>query len=77
MTYDPEVIEAAARVGATFADGCDRCEMDDLIKLEDAGLMDRKTCEDDFGQDSLEVGETMWVFNATGSALVDAIRKPS
>lgn len=68
--YKKSVEEAAARVGRIFADGCDRCCGLDLARLEEAGLMEQDICTDNFGQDTLEVGETMWSFNAKGKALV-------
>lgn len=72
-SYSLEVIKAAGRVGRIFADGCDRCDMEDLDLLEANGLMTRTRCTDPFGQDSLEKGETMWMFNADGEALVASI----
>ncbi|MAK86531.1 MAG: hypothetical protein CMK96_06235 [Pseudomonas sp.] len=76
-TYSLDVIEAASRVAQIFADGCDRCDRDDLEKLETAGLMNVGVCSDSFCQDSLEEGETMWVFNADGEALIAAMRGES
>lgn len=65
-----DVNAAAERVGRIFDQGCDRCDSADLELLEKAGLMDVGVCSDTFGQDTLEIGETMWTFNAKGKALV-------
>ncbi len=72
-SYSLDVIQAAGRVGRLFADGIDRGDLEDLTLLEDNGLMTRGECTDTLGQDSLEVGETMWTFNADGEALVASI----
>jgi hypothetical protein len=71
--YSQQVRSAAARVAHIFDTGCDRCDADDLALLEQAGLMDVGICQDTFGQDSLEIGDAMWTFNAEGRALVDAL----
>ena len=71
--YSPEVIETAKRVGQDFADGYDRGDAIDFELLENAGLMDIGVCSDTFGQDTLEIGETMWTFNAAGNALLAVI----
>lgn len=68
--YKKAVKDATVRVARIFADGCDRCDGNDLALLEEAGLMDQETCTDTFGQDTMQLGETMWVFNARGHALV-------
>jgi len=47
--------------------------MGKLYPVSWAALMESTECEDAFGQDSLEVGETMWVFNEKGKALVASI----
>lgn len=70
MKHTADVLAAAERVGRIFDQGCDRCDSSDLELLESAGLMEQGVCADTFGQDTLEVGETMWSFNAKGSALV-------
>jgi hypothetical protein len=75
--YPLEVLQATERVARIFADGCDRCDREDLDLLESAGLMDRGVCSDTFGQDSLEIGEDMWTFNADGNALADVLLKKS
>lgn len=75
--YSAEVIAAAFRVAKIFDAGCDRCDADDLTVLEKAGLMTQGVCEDDFGQDTLEVGEPMWTFNTEGKALSDALLRGS
>jgi hypothetical protein len=72
MTYPIEVISAASRVGAIFADGCDRCDIDDLEALQSAGLMTVQPVEQ--LSDTLEIGDEAWFFNAAGDALVAAIR---
>lgn len=59
---DAELAAAFLRVSKIFADGCDRCDGDDLALLEEAGLMRVETCRDTFGHDTLEVGEPMWGF---------------
>lgn len=71
--YSPVVIEAAKRVASVFENGCDRCDGTDLALLEEAGLMDQTVCDDTFGQDTLEVGETMWVFNDDGKAFLKSL----
>ncbi len=76
MAYRKAVREAAKRVGEIFADGCDRCDAHDLDLLEKSGLMDQGICQDNFGQDTLEVGETMWTFNKKGLALVRRLGIP-
>ncbi len=68
-----EVVDAAKRVASIFASGCDRCDGDDLALLEQAGLMSCEICRDNFGQDTLEVGEPMWSFNTNGEALLRKI----
>lgn len=74
MTHYPaEVVEAARRVGTTFSEGCDRCAGSDLTLLEDAGLMEQGICDDDFGQDTVEVGDTIWTFNDAGLALCKSL----
>lgn len=73
--YPPEVLQACERVARIFAEGCDRCDYDDLALLESAGLMDHGVCTDEFGQDSLEIGEDMWTFNAKGNVLADKLLK--
>ena len=72
-THTPDVIEAARRVGQIFSQGCDRCDAGDLEALEAAGLMDQGVCNDTFGQDTMEIGETMWTFNKAGVALVKSL----
>lgn len=67
------IIQAARRVGLLFAGGYDRCDGDDLTLLESAGLMRSGVCDDNFGQDTLEVGETMWTFTAAGNALLKSL----
>ena len=71
--YSEEVCAAALRVARIFDQGCDRCDGDDLTLLEKAGLMEVGVCHDTFGQDSLEVGDAMWTFNAEGNALAKAL----
>jgi hypothetical protein len=75
MSYSVEIIAAASRVGKTFETGCDRCSADDLVLLENAGLMTTRKCtkDDEWHMDSLEAGEQMWEFNNEGQALVNAI----
>jgi hypothetical protein len=71
--HSPEVTTAAIRVAQIFAAGCDRCDARDLTLLEGAGLMDQGVCDDAFGQDTLEVGETMWTFNDAGKAFLKSL----
>ncbi len=71
--HPPEVIEAAKRVATIFSQGCDRCDGSDLTLLENSGLMDQGICDDDFGQDTVEVGDTIWTFNDAGLALVKSL----
>ncbi len=75
--YTIPVIAAAQRVSIQQMEGLDRHEHRDLDTLEAAGLMDKGICEDADMQDSLEVGETMWTFNADGDALIAALRGES
>lgn len=75
--YMLETIERTSRVAAVFAEGRDRVDRNDLEYLEEAGLMDRGVCDDEFGHDSLQKGEDMWTFNEAGTALVKAIRNPT
>ena len=72
-TYPLGVIKAAVRIKEILDGGCDRGERDDFELLERYGLMDRGVCSDTFGQDTLEIGETMWTFNAAGEALCAAL----
>lgn len=76
--YSLETIEAASRVGKIFANGCDRCNLDDLILLEEAKLMTIRTCtkEDEWHMDSLEAGEPLYEFNEDGNKLVQSILSP-
>ncbi len=71
--YPQEVLDAAKRVAEIFAQGCDRCTSSDLTMLDNAGLMEQGVCDDDFGQDTVEVGETIWTFNDAGTALVKSL----
>ena len=73
--YSNLIIEAAKRVHKIFDEGCDRCDFADLEMLEAAGLMDRTICRDTFGQDTLELGEPMWTFNARGKTLLAKSRR--
>jgi len=75
--YRPEIIAAALRVARIFDTGCDRCDADDLELLERSGLMETSICRDTFGQDSLEIGETMWTFNAEGKAITKVLFAPA
>lgn len=68
-----EVTDAAIRVAQIFAADCDRCDGADLELLEKAGLMDQGVCDDDFGQDTLEVGDAMWTFNDAGKAFLKSL----
>jgi hypothetical protein len=72
-TYPLAVIVAASRIKRIFDGGCDRGDRDDFELLERHGLMDRGICSDTFGQDTLEIGEAMWTFNAAGDALLAAL----
>lgn len=76
--YSIEVIEAASRVGRIFEDGCDRCNADDLVLLENSNLMTLRTCTetDAESMDSVEAGEDLWEFNEQGNKLVQAILRP-
>lgn len=74
--YSPEVIAAALRVARIFGEGCDRCNAEDLELLEKAGLMEQSICRDTFGQDTLEIGEPMWSFNAEGETLTKTLSAP-
>ncbi|WP_341204817.1 hypothetical protein [uncultured Sulfitobacter sp.] len=76
-TYTTPVIAAAQRIARQQMEGLDRHEHRDLDTLEAAGLMDKGICEDAEMQDTLEVGETMWTFNADGDALIAALRGES
>lgn len=79
MTEHPlDVLQAAERVARIFAEGCDRCDYDDLALLESAGLMARGVVSEHTQvMDSLEVGEDMWTFNDEGNALADVLLKKS
>lgn len=71
---DIEQIKAAAcRVYSIFENGCDRCDLSDLDTLTDAGLMYVTVCEDTFGQDTLDVGDDMWLFNDLGTAFAKGL----
>jgi hypothetical protein len=70
--YSLEVITAAKRVSDTFANGCDRCDLDDLDLLEANGLMTQGIVEEP--SDTLEEGDTAWFFNTVGAQLVGAIQ---
>ncbi|KDE19704.1 hypothetical protein AZ09_10585 [Acetobacter aceti 1023] len=71
--YSLPVIQTALRVWNAL-DDCDRTDADDMIFLENNGLMTRGIVEDADDFEDLEVGETVWNFNAAGHALVAAIR---
>lgn len=72
-TYSLAAIAATVRVSCQQSEGIDRHCGNDLEILETAGLMDCGICTDNSSQDSLEVGETMWSFNAAGKALIAAL----
>lgn len=70
--YSLDVITAACRVGAVFARDCDRCDLEDLLELEHAGLMYRDVTE--VASDTLVEGEEAWFFTAEGEALVAVLQ---
>ena len=73
MNYSLPVIAATKRVSTIFAQGCDRCDIDDLDLLEANGLMVQGVIEQP--SDTLEEGDTAWFFNADGEALVLALKE--
>jgi len=73
MSYSPEIKALAQRVNAHFLAGYDRWDGDDLRRLADAGLMTEDVCNDPECYDSLEAGETMWVFTQAGKNLLEAM----
>jgi hypothetical protein len=73
-SYTLHEIAAAQRVAMQQLEGLDRHERRDLDTLEAAGLMYSQICEDADMQDSVEVGEVIWILNADGEALIAALR---
>ncbi|ATJ91577.1 hypothetical protein [Acetobacter tropicalis] len=71
--YSIAVIQTALSVWDAL-DECDRTDADDMILLEQNGLMHRGIVEDANDFEDLEIGEAVWHFNETGIALVSAIR---
>lgn len=69
--YTPEIIGIAVRVHGIIQYGDDRGDVSDFEKLVDAGLMTEGICDGELLEDSLEVGETVWIFTPEG---LNAIR---
>jgi hypothetical protein len=70
-TYSIEVIKATARVARILDKDCDRCDLADLLMLQEAGLMATDVCQ--ISSDTLHEGDEMWVFTAAGNELAAAI----
>lgn len=69
--YNPEIMGIAVRIREIIEYGDDRGDVSDFEKLVDAGLMMEGICDGELLQDSLEVGETIWIFTPEG---LNAIR---
>ena len=69
--YSPEIKDLTQRIYAHFQAGYDRWDADDMRCLASMGLMVETTCQDPFEYDSLEEGETMWVFTQAGKNLAE------
>ncbi|GBQ89131.1 hypothetical protein [Asaia krungthepensis] len=68
--YAPEIMGLAVRIHGLFQDGNDRGDVSDFEKLVDAGLMTEGVHSENCQSDSLEAGETVWIFTPEGLSTV-------